>query len=127
VALLGAAICTVGACRPKYQYQGERGIVGTYSGGTLSANLPEGIRVPTIVAAAESMFRDRGYTIVESSSTEDAGQVIARPPRFSTFPRMEMTVQVASVGTTVLFSYRPVGNQELSRASLDALLRRLGL
>lgn len=117
----------LGGCQARTQYQGERGLVGSYRGGTLSSVLPADVRVPAVMAAAEAMFRDRGYTIVESNSTEDAGRLIARPPRYSSYPRMFMSVDVVPGGTRVQFTYEPISNEEVCRASLDALLRRLGM
>ena len=117
----------LGGCATRTQYQGERGLVGSYRAGTLSSVLPADVRVPAIMAAADAMFRDRGYTIVESSSTEDSGRMIARPPRYSSYPRMFMRVDVVERGTQVQFTYEPLPNEEVCRASLDALLRKLGM
>ncbi|MFZ4574710.1 MAG: hypothetical protein ACOYN0_09955 [Phycisphaerales bacterium] len=116
-----------GGCAAREQYQGQRGLVGTYRGGTLTAVLPPETRVPAVVAAAEAMFKDRGYAVAQSSSTEDAGRVIARPPRYSSYPRMFMAVDLVENGTRVQFTYEPLGNEEVCRASLDALLKRLGM
>jgi hypothetical protein len=127
--LLAACLVGIwqGGCAHKPQYHGQRGLIGTYRAGTLSAILPAEARVPTVVAAGEQMFRDRGYTIVESNATEDAGRIIARPPRYSSYPRMFMSVDLVESGTEVRFTYEPLGNEEVCRASLDALLRRLGM
>jgi len=123
-----AVVLVAGAgCAARQAYQGESGVVASYRAGTLSAVIGSEHRVPTVLAAAEQALRDRGYTIVSNASTEDAGVLIARPPRYNTYPRLEVAANVVPGGTRILLSYKPIGNEEVCRATLDATLTRLGL
>ena len=124
--VLGGSAAMVG-CAGKQAYQGSGSTVATYQGSTLSAILPAEHRVPTVLAAAEQALRDRGYTIVSNASTEDAGTLIARPPRYNTYPRMQIQAMVVGAGTRIELGYQPFGNEEVCRATLDAILARLGL
>jgi hypothetical protein len=126
-AILVATLCGLTACRSSDRYHGSEGIVATYRTGTLSAVLPPEVQVPQASAAAEKIFRDRGYTIVEQSGTEDAMKIVARPPRYSSFPRMVTTISNVGSGTRVAFTYEPLPNEEVCRATLEAVLMELGL
>ena len=114
-------------CQGRQAYQGSGETIATYKGSTLSAVIGAEHRVPTVLAAAEQAMRDRGYTIVSNASTDDAGTLIARPPRYNTFPRLMIFASVVSGGTKIELSYQPIGNEEVCRAALDATLKRLGL
>jgi hypothetical protein len=96
-----------------------------YSGTTLSGTI-EGARVPSVIAATEQAMLARGYSIVESSSTEESGQIIGRPPRYNNYPRMKVGAAQAGDGVRVSLTYEPFGDREVSTAMYDAILRRLG-
>jgi len=102
------------------------GIVATYSGTELTCDLPESARVPAVIAAADQTLRARGYTIVQSTSTEDAGEIIGRPPRYNNYPRLVVKATGTATGSRVVLEYEPFGNQEVSRSVLDSMLSRLG-
>mgnify|MGYP000154714598 CR=1 FL=1 len=119
--------CVSVGCAPNEAYQGDSSVLASYKGGNLSAVIGAEHRVPAVLAAAEQALRDRGYTIVSNLSTEDAGTLIARPPRYNTFPRLMVRAGVVPGGTRIELEYQPLGNEEVCRATLDATLKRLGL
>lgn len=127
--LFVASLALAGAgCKAQVRPQGERGIEATYSMTTLSTTLPEAARVPAVIAAAEQTVRARGYTVDASEATEDAGRLIARPPRTNdAYPRLVVTAHAAAGETRVEIKYQPLGDQDLSRSVLDGILTRLGL
>lgn len=126
-AVAAASAVVVGGCAPRQAYQGDANTVASYRGSTLTAVIGAEHRVPTVLAAAEQAMRDRGYTIVSNASTEDAGTLIARPPRYNTYPRLMISSSTVAGGTKIELSYQPMGNEEVCRAALDATLKRLGL
>lgn len=116
-----------GACATTKTSATAPGEVHTSTGGTVSTVLPSNLQMATVMAAAEEMFRDRGYAIVESNFTDEQGRLVARPPRYSSFPRMNMNANSTESGIRVEFDYVPLPNREVCRASLQALLEKLGL
>jgi hypothetical protein len=106
---------------------GASGITAAYAGRTLSAVLPPEIAVPAAVAAMEQTFRSRGYTIAKSTATGEQGQLLARPPRTTTFPEVEVLVTSVVGGTRVAISNKPWGDEGLARSLMDSMLQRLGL
>jgi hypothetical protein len=94
---------------------------------TLRANLPTESRVPAVVAAAEQTLRNRGYTIVTSTATEEKGEIIAHPPNSDHFPRLVIEASRGVSSTIVDVSAEPFGDQDLCRSVLDGMLQRLGL
>lgn len=97
----------------------------TYTGTTLSGTI-DGARVPSVIAATEQAMLARGYSIVESASTEESGQIIGRPPRYNNYPRMKVGAMRVGEGVRVSLTYEPFGDREVSVAMYDAILRRLG-
>jgi len=98
-----------------------------YMGTTLSTRLPAETRVPSVIAATEQAMLARGYTIVESASTEEAGSIVGRPPRYNTLPRMVVEAARRGDGVDLSLRYEPFGDREVCTAMLDAILRRLGM
>jgi hypothetical protein len=122
-----AASLVLSACStPVARPHGERGITATYTRGTLHATLPEPARVPAAIAAAE-VLRARGYSIAESRSTEEVGEITARPPRTTDWPKLTILAERGPRGTNLSLFVTPFGDQELCRSVLDGMLRRLGL
>lgn len=128
VGVIGAALLVFGGgCQRQYSVHGtgEDRIVASYSGTTLSADLPSSASIPAVLSAAEQVFRKRGYTIVETRSTEDKGMIAATPPGKSIFPRMLVRAVPTARGTTVALSYEPAGDMRLSQSVLDGIMERL--
>jgi hypothetical protein len=92
----------------------------------LTADLPPSVRVPAVVAAAQSVFRDRGYAIRSVAATEDSGHVEAVPPDPGVLESMSVSVTLAGGGPRIKIISEPLGNQVRSRIILDAILARLG-
>ncbi|MEM9065609.1 MAG: hypothetical protein AAGB51_08990 [Planctomycetota bacterium] len=106
-----------------------REVRAMYDGGRLQAALPETLRVPAVLAAARTTLSDRGFTIVEHSSTAGLGKLSAEPPAGSRellWPR-NVTVTAAQTprGHRLDIDLDP-GNSVLAYAILDDMLRRLG-
>ncbi|MFN9993835.1 MAG: hypothetical protein ACK54H_10855 [Phycisphaerales bacterium] len=116
-----------GACATTKTAATNPGEVHTSTGGTVSAVMPASVTMQMLMTAAEEMFRDRGYAIVESNYTEDGGRLIARPPRYSSYPRMNMNATMKDSGILVEFDYVPLPNREVCRASMQALREKLGV
>jgi hypothetical protein len=89
--------------------------------------LPPEVSVPSAIAASEQTVRSRGYSVVSSTATDDLGRLICRPPRSDSFPRVNIQSQRTGPGTALTIEVEPLGDQELSRSLLDAIMQRLGL
>jgi hypothetical protein len=122
-----AALGVVGCAKPQVATQGSRGIEATYSLGTLKATLPMEATVPAVIAAADQSARARGYTVVTSTATDDRGRLVCRPPRSDSFPRVVVVAFRMSTGTKVTIEMQPMGDQDLCRSMLDAMLQQLGM
>lgn len=120
VVMLGA----VGACNSPTPIRGGE-YSATYSATTLTGTISDA-RVPGVIAAAEQAMLARGYSVVETSSTEESGQIIGRPPRYNNYPRMKVGAARAGDGVRVSLTYEPFGDREVCAAMYDAILRRLG-
>lgn len=128
LAVLPFALAALPGCKAQQRAQGERGLVASYSGFTLSADLPAEARVPAIIAATEQTVRARGYTVDAIETTEEAGRLIARPPRTNDpYPRLVVNVSASGDASRITLTYQPLGDQELCRSVLDGVLQRLGL
>ena len=114
----------MGACTSQVPVS-DGAYTATYTGTTLSGTI-DGARVPSVIAATEQAMLARGYSIVESSSTEESGEIIGRPPRYNNYPRMKVGAARAGEGVRVSLTYEPFGDKEVSAAMYDAILRRLG-
>ncbi|MFO0831158.1 MAG: hypothetical protein U0637_04845 [Phycisphaerales bacterium] len=127
LALLTAGL-TLGACnKPQIASQGARGIQAKYSMGRLSATLPAEATVPAVIAAADQTARARGYTVVTNTATAEQGNLICRPPRSDSFPRVVIWANRSASGTDTTLAMEPFGDQDLCRSMLDGILQRLGL
>jgi hypothetical protein len=100
---------------------------GVYRFGTFVAELPPEARVPAVIAAAEETLVARGYSVEGVSATEEAGRLIARPPRTTDFPRLKFVARLYRSKTRVEVSFMPVSDEALCRSVLDGTLQRLGL
>ncbi len=125
--LFGVSLAFLGACSPVQRAQGSRGIVASFQRPTLSAQLPPEVRVPAVIAAADQVCRERGYSIVSNQSTEEAGRIVARPPRTGDFPTIAIAASIHGEGTRIEVEVQPFGDQDWSRSVLDGILQKLGL
>jgi len=98
-----------------------------YKGRTLITRYPETVRVPTVFAALDELLRDRGYTIIETSMTEDQGKLIVRAPRYNTYPRVVIEVKQTATACVVNMRNEPFGDQEQVEQLMAALTTRLGV
>jgi hypothetical protein len=127
VLALPMALLLAGCSGPQVREHGAHGVTASFSRRTLSSLLPEQVRVPAAIAAAEETFRARGYTIVSAESTEEVGRVEARPPRTTDWPSVTFAARRMPLGTQVHVTVYPWGDQDLSRSILDGTLQKLGL
>ena len=124
LALVGVMVGAAGGCSTQTTVRDGQ-YTASYAGTTLTGTV-DGARVPSVIAATEQAMLARGYSIVESSSTEESGQIIGRPPRYNNYPRMKVGASQAGDGVRVSLTYEPFGDREVSTAMYDAILRRLG-
>lgn len=123
-----AAAAMLAGCRATVGPQGRDGQVeGTYYSGTLWADLPSGLRVRGVVAAADQGLRDRGYAVKHVAATDEAGTVTAEPPRAGFLESVEVSVRRAAEGTRIGVVVKPMGDEARSRSIMDAVLSRLGI
>lgn len=121
------SVLWLGGCTaPTLDQHGSSRVTAAYQGRTLSAELPDRIRPPAVIAAAELTLTARGYTIVDRESTADAARVSARPPAGHDLQSVVVRTELSSAGTTVWVRQQPFGHEAISRAILDSVLRRLG-
>lgn len=116
---------TVG-CKAKPAWQGRGDVLALYQFRTLTAEFPDQIGVPAVVASAESALRSRGYAVTRSETTRDKGVVHAKKPDPSTLEKVVVIVRLSRLGTRVELRMDPLGNEAQSRAILDDMLVRLG-
>ncbi len=128
-AILAVATCLLTGCirHTTTQNNGPQDTTAKYRLTTLSAKLPPDARVPAVMAAADQTLRSRGYTVVESSATEETGELIAHAPRYNNFPRIVIASSRGVGNTNVSLRVDPFGDQDLCRSVLDGMLQRLGL
>lgn len=126
--VLACLVLASGGCHGVVGPQGRGGQVeGTYYGGTLWADVPASVRVRGIVAAADQGLRDRGYAVKRVAATDEAGKVTAEPPRAGLLESVEVSVRRTADATRIGVVVKPMGDQDRSRAIMDAVLARLGM
>lgn len=127
LALVIGSVGALAGCQGAPKPQGGSGLLATYSFTTLTTDLPSSAPVPSVIAAAEGVLRDRGYTVGSVEATEGEGRLIAWPPRYNNYPRMVVHAKRVDQATRVGLTYEPFGDEALSRGVLDRMLQRLGL
>ncbi len=124
---LATSLLFLPACQSSYRPQGSNGTVGTYSFGRASVRIAEPLRIQTVIAAANATLRSRGYTIESTESTADEGKIIARQPEFKSFEKLVVAAALVPGAVEISITQQPFGDEERSRALMDAILQRLGL
>ena len=113
-------------CSPTSYAFGDH-VEARYANRTLTARLPDTQRVPAVMAALDEVLRDRGYTVVESSTTEDFGKVVARAPRYRVYPRVVIEARQTADACVVSMRNDPFGDQDQVEQMMRALIERLGI
>lgn len=126
LALAGFLLTAGVGCSPTPSSHGKDAVAAVYAGGSLTSTIPEPTSVEQVMAAADQMFRDRGYSVLSSATTSDTGKIVAVPPRENFSPRVVFAARSTPEGVRVDISVEPWGSRELSGNLLDGLLRRLG-
>ncbi len=127
VALTASLAATLTGCQVVERTHGSTGIVARYNGFDFNADLPAETTVPAIVAAAEASFRDMGYTVVSSTSTEQSGTVVGRPPRLNDYPIVRVRAVQRDGAIRVYINKEPINEEALVRGVLSRILEKLGL
>jgi hypothetical protein len=130
-ALVLATAIFAAACAAKKEsvYVGDaaRPILATESFGALTATLPDPVPVRSVMAAAEAALRDRGYTVTQRRTTDEAGRITARTPARELGRHWVVDARATGDGRTTL-GVDPGGwdNEAGAEVLMDAILRRLG-
>ena len=127
--LLGCIVglALVGGCKSHPASAGnDRQLTATYRGRVLSTELPGGVRVPSVAAAAEMALRHRGYSITSKASTEDYARIEGEPPKSGWGEKLVIRARQTPSNTKVEIVAEPLGDQTLSRSVLDEMLVALG-
>lgn len=113
-------------CRSSYSEVGKSQVWAEYSYGTLSADLPAGVRVPAVVAAAESSLKQRGYSVASRRATAEEGAVEGKASAGGVGDDVDVGVRAVNAATRVRVRVGLVGDEARSRGILDDVMRRLG-
>ncbi len=127
--LCAAAALAPASCggRRSVDWQGERKILSTYSGGRLYADLPRGVTTHAIMAAGESALAHRGYTIARREATADRAVLVALPPDPRLGQRVTNRGRVLREGATLEIRFDPWGNDTASREIAESMLTLMSL
>lgn len=125
--LLAAASFGLSGCKAVDRAEGKSQVMARYVSGRLTCDLPPTTPVASVLAAANAELRTRGYAIKSSESTEQAGELVAVPPRYASYPRLVVSVTTYADATRVEIEYQPWGDEQLSRGVLGRILEQLGL
>lgn len=121
------AVAAAGGCQKSVGQHGrERDIEATYALRTLEAQLGPEIQVLTVSAAAEQALRARGYTVTRTRGGGDHARIEARAGGEGSFDKVVIETWQGAGFTGVSVTREPWGDEAVSRALLDGVLRRLG-
>jgi hypothetical protein len=127
--VIGAGMAVVmSACtRPPVEAHGRRGeVMAAYTVSGLEAQLPAGVSVLAVRAAAEAELRSRGYAIVSSTGTKDRARVVARGAGERRGDELVVTSRLTARATGIAVDPGFLGDEASARAVLDGVLTRLG-
>lgn len=128
LAVLGLLSLAPSGCNPTYRTHGSTEIVGRYTPVEgLVADLPGPVNVQSAIAAAEDQFRDQGYSILQTKSTDSEGEVVALAPRMNDYPRATVHVAAGDGVTKVTIWKSPINEEALCRGILSRMCKKLGL
>ena len=120
------SVVVLAGCRAEPKWQGRGDVLAVYQYTTLTAEFPDQIAVPAVMASAESALRARGYSVTHSETTRDRGNVIAKGPSPDLLEKVVVNARLSRLGTRVEIRMDPVGGEPRARAILDDMLMRLG-
>lgn len=115
----------LGGCQTSAKTQGDGRTTAAYNFGSLEADLPDRVRVPAALSAAEAVLRRRGYAVKSGAWTEDDGEVRGVPAPQSDAGSVRVRAWIVPYGTRVGISVGMLGDESLSRAIMDEILQRL--
>lgn len=125
--VLAGAFAPGSGCQTSIKQEGASRTAAAYSFGTLEADLPQSVRVPAVLGAADAALRRRGYSVPSGAATEDRGEVRGEPSAQSDASSVRVNAWIVPGATRVGVKVGWVGDETLSRAILDEVLQRLGL
>ncbi len=112
---------------PRYDWHGREPVLGVYSAGSLSAELPPDVPVHSVIAAARMALERRGYVVTAAESTDDAGRVVARPGDPKLLRKVTVSSHLRTNATMITVRTNPGGDESFERDILERVLTRLGL
>ncbi len=131
--LAGLCVVVLPGCKTTTGAQGQSGVVGTHSFGTVRCTLPEEVKPAAINAASVQALRARGYTVMSSSMTTDKCRIEAVPAGIDPFEQITVEARVVGGGaaggapaTELSVKRDPWSDEALVRTIMDAILQRLG-
>jgi len=120
----------LGRCASSTQSQGSSHTLATYSGGSLSAHLSQGVDVMTAVSAGEAALLERGYVIVRREGTQGRMTLRATTPEAGRRQHFTRSVVFRAFqrnrGVQIEIQMDPLPKEAESRAILDATFAHLG-
>jgi len=120
------AVAVLGGCRAKPAWQGRGDVLAVYQFSTLTAEFPERVAVPAVIASADAALRGRGYSVTRLDVTKDEGSVVAKAPDPGVLEKVVVQARLSRLGTRVSLRMDPLGGEAQARAILDDMLVRLG-
>lgn len=127
ISLAAGVAVVAGGCQTTYsQHQlGEMRVVAKYGGRSLFAEVPDSVRVPAVIAAADEVVRGRGYSVLRKEATEEVGVLASVPPAKDTIQRVMVHAEKGDHGTSIRVAYEPFPDRELCESIFDAILAKL--
>ncbi len=126
-AVVAGTLTLFAGCKTTYSTHqlGEQRIVAKYSGRALFAEVPETVRVPAVIAAADEVARARGYTVLKKETTEENGIITVVPPARDSITQLVIHADRVDVGTAIRISYQPFPDRQLCESFFDAILAKV--
>lgn len=121
------SLAFIAGCKTTYSAHmlGDQRVVAKYSGRALFAEVPETVRVPAVIAAADEVARARGYTVLKKESTEENGILTVVPPARDSITQLVIHADRVDVGTAIRISYQPFPDRQLCESFFDAILAKV--
>jgi hypothetical protein len=127
IAVALGAMAFFAGCKTTYSTHqlGDQRIVAKYSGRALFAEVPETVRVPAVIAAADEVARARGYTVLKKETTEEKGIITVVPPARDSITQLVIHAERVDVGTSIRVSFQPFPDRQLCESFFDAILAKV--
>ena len=124
--LLGSGCQSLPALRESRAWHGQTPVYATYRFGVLHTELPPGVPIETVNAAAKSVLYRQGHTIEEASVSPGGGRIVALAPRDLPYDRVKVNTSFEGGGVLMSINIDPA-DESRSRIVLESILQVLGL